>query len=85
MRNPYVLIAAASRDCFSAFVGERIKVAPACFQLAAIDQADKFVQHLLTSGRVVPAGLKERMQIERVAAHLDEQAQQPSWQIIHAL
>lgn len=51
---------------------ERVKVATSRFQETCVYKTRDYVENPLSGLRIIAASLKERVQIERLAAHLAE-------------
>ena len=56
----------------AALVRERVKVAASGFQKTRVYKTRDYVENPFSGLRIVTTSLKERVQIERLAAHVDE-------------
>ena len=68
----------------AALVRERVKVATSWFQMTRVYQTRDHVKNSLAGLWIVSPSLEERVQIEQLAAHLDEFLQYAKRQLIHS-
>lgn len=68
----------------AAFVRKRVIVATSWFQVTSIYQTRDHVENSLAGLWIVSPSLEERVQIEQLAAHLDEYLQYSKRQLIHS-
>jgi hypothetical protein len=65
-------------------VRERVKVATSGLQITGVDQVHNHIENSLTRDRVISPGFEQSVQIERLAAHLDEHLKHLACQLVHS-
>jgi hypothetical protein len=68
----------------AALVRKRVKVATSWFQMTRIYQTRDHVENSLAGLWIVSPSFEERVQIEQLAAHLDEYLQYSKRQLVHS-